>query len=265
MEQRPPRGTLPGEWDPPFIKLDKPERLYNATTLMVSSQGFASHVDGVLTPADCKTLIDAMMQQRLQPVSVSGHQSANPDQVGSVRATAWAPALATQLWQKMRLAVPLYRVMLTHTPTDWYAMDDPPRKEHLRWLATGVSPVLRFMRYEAGGEHNTHYDMGYDYERQNPEDKRRTLMSFVLYLTTCQEGTGGRTRFIEDGQSHLPVAQRNHDDWTRRAYESEVLDVCRPVLGRILMFDHRLAHDVEPYTGTTPRIIIRGDITYQAL
>jgi hypothetical protein len=220
-------------------------------------------VDNVLTQEDCDRLIRAMMEQRLEPVSVSGHKSSDPNEVGSSRATAWDPMLGHKLFKKLAPALPMYREMTDTTATDWYAMEG--RKEHRFWKLYSMSPVLRFMRYEAGGEHNTHYDMGYDYEAVDPEDKRRTLMSVVFYLTTCAPGTGGRTRFIADGQDDIPLPQRNHDDWTRRATDNEVLAAVRPVQGRALIFDHRQAHDVEQYIGTTPRIIIRGDITFEAL
>ena len=141
------------------------------------------------------------------------------------------------------------------TPTDWYALSQ--RREYRRWRGIAVSPLLRFMKYEAGGEHYGHYDMGYDYG-----DGRRTLVSFVVYLTTVADNDGGRTRFLRDGQQELPIWQRNHADWRERASVNQILQSVRPQQGAVLFFDHRICHDVEPYTGLTPRIIIRGDIVY---
>jgi hypothetical protein len=140
------------------------------------------------------------------------------------------------------------------TPTDWWQKN--PTKAR-KWRAVGVSPLLRFMRYEKGGQHYAHYDAAYVYE----DPKVRTLMSFVLYLTTNENG--GATRFIRDGQHTVPILERNHADWDRPVEKDEVLLSVSPRKGRLVMFDHRLCHDVEPYAGNEPRIIIRGDVIYQ--
>ena len=190
------------------------------------------------------------------PVSVSGHRDGDTS-LGSVRATAWAPSLGRALWERIRAAVPALREMGDRTPTDWYALGG--RSAHRRWRAMGVGPVLRFMRYEAGGRHCAHYDMGYDYP-----DARRSLMSLVAYLTTVPEGAGGRTRIVRDGQEALPVWDRCHDDWTRPVRDDEVVAAVRPVRGDILLFDHRLCHDVEHYTGAASRVIVRGDVVFWA-
>jgi hypothetical protein len=137
------------------------------------------------------------------------------------------------------------------------------RKEHWRWVPTGVSPVLRFMEYKAGGKHNTHYDMGFDYEAHDPNDKRRTLLSIVWYLND-EPNTGGCTRFIEDHQGHLPIQKRNLDDWIRSATDDEVIAAQTPKQGGALLFWHRMAHDVQEFTGKS-RIIIRGDIEFKAV
>jgi hypothetical protein len=138
--------------------------------------------------------------------------------------------------------------------TDWWQGD----KLRTIWYPVGFSPMLRFMRYDSGGQHYAHYDAGFIY----PNDNYRTLQSVVIYLTTNTDG--GATRFIEDNQMHLPVWERNHQDWTREVQPSEVLYSSQPQMGKMLIFDHRLCHDVEMYRGNDPRIIIRGDIVFQA-
>jgi len=199
-------------------------------------------------------------------VPVSGHQTTDQYAIGSQRATGWGPELAHQLWVKIaetlicHLSFPI--ITDETTPTDWYAIPDK-RRGHTTWVEKSISPVLRFMEYKSGGKHNTHYDMGYDYEAINPNDKRRTLMSIVWYLNE-EPNTGGCTRFIEDNQSHLPIDQRNLDDWTREARDDEVIAKQTPQLGGALVFWHRMAHDVEKFTGNS-RIIIRGDIEFTAL
>ena len=254
IEYRPPLGSLPGEWEPPAIELAPP----SAALEVEHVHPYARVVHGALTASDCARLIAAMAASgRAAPVSVSGHPTGDTS-LGSVRATAWAPELAAKLWAKLAAGIEAERSMDERTPTDWYALDG--RLAHRRWRAVGLGPVLRFMRYEAGGRHCAHYDAGFDYP-----DARRSLMSLVVYLTTVEPGTGGRTRIVDDGQADLPLPARDHDDWTREVRDDEVVTAVRPVAGQVLVFDHRLCHDVERYTGAGSRVIVRGDVVYQAL
>jgi hypothetical protein len=88
-------------------------------------------------------------------------------------------------------------------------------------------------------------------------------MSLVLYLTDCEPSCGGATRFIRDPQSTVPYDGRNFADWAREAYESEVIASINPVRGRALLFDHRLLHDSQPWSGTSPKVIIRTDVMFK--
>ncbi len=252
-EFRPPPGTLPGEWEPPAFELG-PERAVRPRQV----HEFAYVAPRALSAAACAQLSEAMrLSGCAAPVSVSGHPSVATE-LGSVRATAWAPQLASELWRCLKHVIPPERRMTPTTPTDWYALDG--RLAHRHWRAVGIGPVLRFMRYEAGGRHYAHYDMGFDYP-----DARRTLMSLVVYLSEAAPGDGGCTRIVQDGQQALPVWRRNHEDWTRDVADEEVVAAIRPQLGDVLIFDHRLCHDVEPYRGQSSRVIIRGDVVFEAL
>lgn len=131
--------------------------------------------------------------------------------------------------------------------------------KHYDWMAVGCTPLMRFMRYNKSGEHYAHYDAGYFYK----DGMHRTLMSYVIYLTT---NNSGATRFINDNQMSVPVWDRVHNDWMRRTEENEVIAESQPVAGSILVFDHRLCHDVKqfmPENEKESRIIIRGDILYK--
>lgn len=255
---------VPGAWRVPTdIKLDEQVSNLGVTKVMPN---LAFLVENALTPSDCAILMALFANQNKSPVSVSGYATADVNQIGSHRATGWGPELAGQLWHKMQNAIKYalsgHRVMKHNTPTDWYGIPDK-RIEYKVWMPTGVSPVLRFMEYKKGGKHNTHYDMGYDYQSVNPWDKRRTLMSVVWYLNN-EPDTGGCTRFIEDNQGHLPIHQRNLDDWVRESSEEEVIAAQAPKAGSALVFWHRMAHDVSEFTGNS-RIIIRGDVEFTAL
>ena len=253
-ETRPAPGILLGEWDPPEISLDPfvapPQRQD-----VPLQEGVAFTAHEVLSQADCGRLAQAFRDAGdAQPVGVSG--IVNSAGYGSVRRTAWAPQLSRDLWRRLAPCAPSVRFTDAFTPTDAFATED--RKGHCTWRVVGLSPVLRFMRYEPGGEHYCHYDAGFDYG-----DGRRSLMSVVFYLSDAQGS--GATRFVDDGQQGMPAASRNFSDWTRPARTDEVRHCSNPVKGSALVFDHRLCHDVQRWDGPGSRIIIRADVVYEAV
>jgi ectoine hydroxylase-related dioxygenase (phytanoyl-CoA dioxygenase family) len=114
------------------------------------------------------------------------------------------------------------------------------------------------MRYEPGGQHHGHYDAGFDYG-----DGRRSLLSVVFYLTATVHS--GATSFLRDGQQGRPMAERHLGDWVRAARDDEVLCAVHAEPGDALVFDHRLCHDVQRWEGPGPRLIVRGDVVYEAV
>lgn len=211
----------------------------------------------VLSEFACDS-VNAMMEQapNFAPVSVQGMQDIkDQSDIGSFRATMWNPYLATQLERLFAWTdFPKWRNCEDTTPTDWWQ-----HGKHREWAYAGVSPMLRYMKYKTAGKHNCHYDAGFIY----PDTNYRTLMSFVLYLST---NATGATRIIRDGQEALPVWERNHDDWSRDVRPDEVLAESYPMKGSVLFFDHRIPHDVQKYDGAEgDRIIIRGDLIYHAV
>lgn len=258
------KGFVPGAWRVPTDIQLSDHIAEAAPVLLLPNLAFV--IPDALSSDDCEQLIALFAKQSKAPVAVSGYQTSDANAIGSHRATGWGPELSSQLWEKMRFQVRLatcgHRIMNEFTPTDWYPISGK-RLGHTRWKPTGISPVLRFMEYTAGGKHNTHYDMGYDYESVDPNDHRRTLMSIVWYLNH-EPMTGGSTRFIKDGQDNVPIHQRKLDDWDRSARPDEVLTSMSPLKGAALVFLHRMAHDVEEFTGKS-RIIIRGDVEFTAM
>ncbi len=263
-ERRPPPGAIPGAWDPPAIALD-PRVALPAWERLAIPDALALVVRDVLTHDDCARLRRAMDESgRAEPVGVTGITAAPGDGrgygVGSVRATAWSPELAAALWRRLRPAVPSVRFLGDLTPTDGFAITKEAgrRSGHRTYRVVGLSPLLRFMRYDPGGRHFCHYDAGFDYG-----DGRRTLLSVVFYLTDAPES--GATRFVRDGQEAIPVRDRTFDDWSRDTRDDEVLLSVHPARGQALVFDHRLCHDVERWDGPGPRVIVRADVVYEAV
>lgn len=257
-------GHVPGAWEVPTnFKLTNHQSIKSSKIILPN---LAFFIPDALSTKDCKLLRDLFSEQNKVPVAISGYQTNNINEIGSHRATGWGPNLGNQLWAK--ISQPINDMMINHqemnslTPTDWFGISEK-RNEHKYWRPTNISPVLRFMEYGYGGKHNTHYDMGYDYEALNPKDERRTLLSIVWYLNE-ESNTGGATRFIEDNQSKLPIWERDLNDWTRSARADEILAKQEPSQGGALIFWHRMAHDVEEFIGNS-RIIIRGDIEFSTI
>ncbi|MDB4993431.1 MAG: hypothetical protein JWM74_863, partial [Myxococcaceae bacterium] len=256
-ETPPPPGALPGAWAPPSLALDPITRLLPEPERL-ALPGLVLRARGVLTAADCARLCDAMAASgKAAPVGVTGVTATQDTYgIGSVRATAWSEDLARALWQRLAPAIPSVRFLDERTPTDGFAT--AARTGHRSWRVVGLSPLLRFMRYDPGGRHLCHYDAGFDYG-----DGRRSLLSVVFYLTDAS--SGGATRFVRDGQESLPTRDRDFSDWSRDTKEDEVLVRVQPTMGDALVFDHRHCHDVERWDGPGPRVIVRGDVVYEAI
>lgn len=251
--EKPNPNSLPGFWEPEV------ELIPNFNTKREYLKGVdAQIIHGALSNYECELLLMFMMKSpNFEGVSVQGRKDVVDDRIGSLRTSIWSQALAESLFLKIKNYLEPTLYASTYMATDWWQ----GKTKRYRWDLVGMSPLLRFMKYEKGGEHYAHYDAGYIYK----DDNVRTLKSVVIYLTTCEEDKGGATRFIKDEQENIPIWDRNHLDWTREVLNKEVIASSRPMAGNILIFNHRECHDVEQYLGDTPRIIIRTDLIYQSI
>lgn len=209
-------------------------------------------IDKLLDSTSVAALRQIGLLQKPAPVSINGLPGC--EQIGSKRVTAWVPNVAESLWKVLsRIKENLDIDAKDTTLTDWW------QKGNVRkWKAFGISPLFRYMTYSSGGQHCPHYDAGFIYK----DPGYRTLKSFVLYLTNNNTGF---TRFIDDGQT-CPAWLRNHQDWPEMPSENQIIQTIKPWRGRMLIFDHRMCHDVSEYfpeKNETNRIIIRGDIIYK--
>lgn len=249
--RKPDISKLPGGWEPPHPDFFIAETGITKKEHIIQN-AFILH--DLISQEHCNDLIRMMQSSpSIMEVSIQGRKDIPDARIGSTRTTMWSPALADMLWPLFEPFLTV-RTMTDTSSTDWWQV-----KPFRNWEPFSISPLLRFMRYEKGGEHYAHYDAAYIYE--NP--RYRTLMSFVIYLTTNKDG--GATRFIKDNQEHKPVWERDHEDWLRPCTQKEVICSVPPVKGNVLVFDHRICHDVEQYCGENPRIIIRGDVTFKAI
>lgn len=238
---------------PGFYDLGEPNFSLNRSNVSVFSQNDIQVYNDLI---DNESVLNLRAIYHNSPnkerVSIQGLKDV-PSEMGSTRTTVWSEELAQQIYDILNKEIQeKFIVCNAYSRTDcWQNVG-----ENSVWEFCGISPLLRFMRYENGGEHYAHYDAGFFYDR----DTYRTLKSFVLYLTTNEVG---RTRFIEDGQDDVPQSLRLNLDWSRRVEPHEVKLGILPKAGSMLVFNHRECHDVEPFVGNESRMIIRGDFVYK--
>lgn len=216
-------------------------------------------IHNAVTSVDCLKIMEFFESQgQYAPVSVQGMTDGEyNNEKGSNRITGFGPQLSQKLYEKIKKDIEGNYTFNDYSSTDWWQQSDGSYEGHRDWKVVGLSPMLRFMKYEKFGKHYAHYDAGFLY----PGGKYRTLKSFVLYLTTNDSGA---TRFIDDGQEEIPVHLRNHNDWNKDTKDEEVFFKTLPVRGDMLIFDHKVCHDVEPFLGNEKeRIIIRGDVLFE--
>jgi len=250
VHTKPDLSKLPGGWDLNFnvpLKTDSKQIVKNT----ISDSIFV--LNHALDSEEIETLKSIFLNSGIEhPVSVQGRMDFPDDRKGSVRATAWSELISNQLWQKLQSFFEP-KTMNDYSETDWWQQG-----KYKNYKAVGISPMLRFMKYQKDGEHFAHYDAAFIY----PNARYRTLMSMVIYLTSHEKS--GATRFIEDGQKHLKTWERDHEDWLRPVENHEIKLEIYPKAGNILFFDHRICHDVMKFEGPGDRIIIRGDVIYYA-
>ncbi|EMY76742.1 2OG-Fe(II) oxygenase family protein [Leptospira weilii serovar Ranarum str. ICFT] len=252
LHKKPEQSKVPGFWAMPLIKFPiQIDSNFSKVATLIPEIDYWNHF---LSPDTCDSLRNLFSESKISaPVSINGLLDQDYG-IGSQRATGWSLQLANELSE---LIIPHLneKFCSEKTPTDWWQGN--PNKFPI-WIPVQVSPLFRFMKYESGGEHYAHYDAGFLYE----DGIHRTLKSFVIYLTTNQSGA---TRFIRDNLENFNIWDRNHSDWDRRVLKEEVLSAFLPREGSILIFDHRICHDVDVYLGERdlPRIIIRGDLIYK--
>lgn len=209
-------------------------------------------IPNLIPTEERETILTALEKSNWQPVSITG-MSGNwqeGDPIGSYRASNYTQEYADVLWDRIKGGFPAIRVFNDADNTDWDG--------HEVWEPIGISPLLRFIKYTDGGWLVVHYDAPYV-----QSDDVRTLQSVVIYLDQTDTLEGGATRYMEDPQAGIPIAERDLSDQARQATEDEVRLRFSPDHGTAVVFDHRLLHDAERVTGEGNKIIIRTDIMYR--
>lgn len=274
FKEKPDFSKLPGGWDADCLDFDF-SALSNEVSIsnMIKNPEITRYEDKehLRTGLNKIVIIDRFLNDKMiltlknfmhlspnfEKVGIQGMMDVKDESnVGSLRTTIFSTVLAKELTKRFMKS----EVCASLETNEFFPSDTFSSEINRKWVFEGCSPMFRFMKYSKGGQHYTHYDSSYMYNFQD-RFTYRTLMSFVIYLES-NGSQGGETRFIKDGQFQIPTDQRKHNDWDRQANENEILAKVEPMPGRILIFPHRLAHDVSTFLGDQ-RIIIRGDLIYK--
>lgn len=183
-----------------------------------------------LTETEVKNILNFISTFNWQPANENGYQEIK-EKIGSYRMSFIDENWAKNYFERIKDQLEKYVI-----------------REGEVYKLIGVSPLLRFIRYESQGSLLPHYDQSY---QVSPNQK--TLKSLVIYLTTNSDGG---TRFIQPNND-------SKKDWSRKANPDEVLSVKLPSSGEFLAFDHETLHDSE--TNSLEKIIIRTDLVYEKL
>lgn len=265
IQKAPDLSKVPGGWNVPAEivpvllaskrapKIIRPTIIYDPWECFISKH--------TINKESCDE-INKMVQEngpKLAPVSIQGLQEVTPETTGSYRTTMWSVELAKELERLYNnIGFPKIKTCNQFSSTDhWQKHELYKNRDETKWEYVGVSGMLRYMIYKSGSPgHFCHYDASYIF----PDSNYRTLISFVIYLSTNKSGA---TCIINDYQKHLPIRERNHTDWNREVKPKEIVGKSYPDKGSVFFFDHSIPHSVEPFLGPETRKIIRGDLIFK--
>jgi nicotinic acid mononucleotide adenylyltransferase len=204
------------------------------------------HLNDLLTTSELQQLTEALRKHTWRSSDVHGKPVTSMDAGGgSLRTSIYNTSFADSLWLRLKPLLPPTEIFhSTHALTDTSGCQ--------AWYPTGVSPLLRFMMYDAQKSLVVHYDAPYV-----ESDDTSTLYTLVVYLNTNKSGG---TRFYTDRQRNIPHSERNYTD--QKICEEQVLKEFLPTAGEAIVFPHRLLHDSAPLQDGM-KLILRTDIIYR--
>ena len=217
------------------------------TELTSINDNFVFTADNLLSQEEVNSLLQEVQQAQYLTVGVDGflNNYSEGDTIGSYRNSFFNQNVAQTLFERIQKLYP---------KRDFTQSLNIDHDNHKNWKLTGINPLFRTIKYHNQGSLIPHYDAPYI-----ESDTKRTLVTMVIYLT---DNKTGRTRFIRDEQSNLSSYDRDLEDWTHKAQESDVLFSVNPKAGSALIFDHRVLHDSEELINEQ-KVILRTDLVFE--
>lgn len=233
-------AILAGDWDLPV------EHFH---TEILSENYSVSKIDDLIPWRVREVFFSKLHKMTWKAVGLDGIADKAFDQVGNYRLSNYNEGFANALWRRLKPFMAETWDYNPYTPTD--------HDNHAKWKPIGVNPLMRFIRYDEGGQLVGHYDAAYV-----KDDNQRSLMSLILYITN--NSNGGATRFLRDPQAGKRMDEMDFSDWDRSGNNDEVIYTNHPEAGSALLFNHRMLHDGQPLGPRSPgKLIIRTDLMFE--
>lgn len=229
--------------------------LQSPVTPVIHPSGLVWKTEKILTTPEVNALQTVCAAQPWQPTDIHGTlKNFNPaqDEIGSYRLSWYSPELAHILWQRLAGTIPMIRT--------FNEKNHPEGGKDEVWRACGINELFRAIRYKTDGWLVPHYDAPFVYHAT-----KRTILSLIIYLNDTPALAGGATRFLHEKESNKQPGNTRYADWEHPPQSEDIITKIIPHPGDALIFDHRLLHDGERFTGPVPKTIIRTDIVYERI
>ncbi|KAJ1556771.1 hypothetical protein HK405_001854 [Cladochytrium tenue] len=252
-----------------------------ATPLLANRGRFAAVLDGVLTPAECATLLQlaessvpASMrspESAWRPALVNvgyGREAEATDYRNSDRIVWDSQEVVNRIWERCCAAAPGLRERLAMV-RDSVVLGTTSKQT---WEFKRLNERMRVLRYGPGQFFRGHFDGSYETRNADTGARQRTLFTVQIYLNNSRAEDpsaallGGATAF--NNTSYRVPRRRGRapgdDEDSRHADADAKLRVeCKA--GRVLIFQHNdLPHEGEEVLEGT-KYTIRTDILYELI
>eukprot|EP00388_Colpodella_angusta_P036999 GDKK01040429.1.p1 GENE.GDKK01040429.1~~GDKK01040429.1.p1 ORF type:complete len:343 (-),score=1.83 GDKK01040429.1:191-1219(-) len=247
-----------GAWNPDQVTMKRVD-----LSEWEGTEKFCIILDNVLTPEECKILIDHSERKGYEPalVNVGGNrQLLLTDTRNNDRCILDDPRLVEDIWQRVLRATaekdPSAYDALVHVP--WINERNQRRNNGKTFQAVGLNERMRYLRYDPGTFFAPHYDGSYVRAGEAGAERsgEQSFITFQLYLN---EGfQGGSTRFVppneeiedeSDGEAEKETETASGNSWfsflTKRGRTKKTKGGYKviPRTGSVLLFQHDCLHE----------------------
>ncbi|KAL6705964.1 hypothetical protein ACN47E_006243 [Coniothyrium glycines] len=239
--------TLPeGFLDGPAPALKKSKVNFVKAKLPEYEKAWAVVLDGVMTAEECNQLVEAAEattngKWERALVNIGGGQQAMYDDIRKCGRIIWdSRELMAKLWSRIEASVPEI-----HRLENWADVTgNGPARRGESWVVSRLNERARFLKYVGGEYFKAHCDGTYE----TPTRTERSYFTLHLYLNDAVD---------KDGKQLLEGGATTFYSWSMK----ERIDV-KPIVGRVLMFQHRgLLHSGDDVISGT-KLTMRTDIMY---
>jgi hypothetical protein len=227
-----------------------PELSILKNNLVLNKKESISVIEGLLQVEDIQSIIDWRNKNESKMVRTNQYGRVETGDSGSNRLSFYSQEFVSTLENRLRMFGLISDLMRfdKNDDTNWRPFNT--------WRFKGINPMVRLMEYENNDYLVPHYDDSF-YE----SDIQRSL--FTLVIVIQNDCDGGATRFLKDIQDLLPFENRNFNDWTTDANDSDIKNYIKPNAGSALIFPHRKLHDGERVSNGK-KIILRTELMFEA-